>query len=161
MYGPPKDVDGECNARLFIGDDYGDNTSTMRCNLPPNHEPPHCEKYHSCDSGDVVVTWQRDVRKECAHCHKLIKSVCYVNENVDGKEVEKPLCVDCYGAHQGLIALEKVVSREIIEAIEKRIAEGYEGIKDLLVMYHEASYCFREEECAAIIKDLKDLIDGK
>lgn len=31
MYGEPEDVDGECNARLYIGDNYGDNHATMRC----------------------------------------------------------------------------------------------------------------------------------
>jgi hypothetical protein len=28
MFGPPKDVPGECNARLSIGDDYGDNAAS-------------------------------------------------------------------------------------------------------------------------------------
>ena len=31
MFGPPEDVAGECNVRLEIGDDYGDNSATMRC----------------------------------------------------------------------------------------------------------------------------------
>lgn len=35
MFGPPEDKPGECNARLFIGDDFGDNTTTMRCGLAP------------------------------------------------------------------------------------------------------------------------------
>ena len=58
MYGEPKDVEGECNARLYIGDDFGDNTATMRCSMSPGHPLPHRE----CCSR-FTVTWNKDERE--------------------------------------------------------------------------------------------------
>jgi hypothetical protein len=63
MFGPPKDVEGECNARLYIADDYGDNTATMRCQLEPGHDGPHREEYQR-HGKPVVVTWHVDDREE-------------------------------------------------------------------------------------------------
>jgi hypothetical protein len=62
MWGPPKDVEGECNARLHIGDDYGDNRATMRCHLPEGHEGDHREKYLFDEEDpkaahNVTITW--------------------------------------------------------------------------------------------------------
>lgn len=62
MFGPPKDVDGECNSHLYIGDDYGDNHSTMRCRLLKGHDGPHREEFRR-DGGQVVVTWEKDERE--------------------------------------------------------------------------------------------------
>ena len=58
MFGPPEDVPGECNARLGIGDDYGDNTATMRCQLQPGHEGLHQEEFEA-NGGKVIVTWEK------------------------------------------------------------------------------------------------------
>ena len=58
LFGPPKDVPGECNARLSIGDDYGDNAATMRCSLSPGHDGLHQEKFKS-NGGQVIVTWEK------------------------------------------------------------------------------------------------------
>lgn len=33
MFGPPKDVLGACNAKIFLGDDYGGNICTVICQL--------------------------------------------------------------------------------------------------------------------------------
>ena len=63
MFGPPKDVEGECNARLHIGDDYGDNCATMRCGLSPGHEGLHREE-HGETGNPVVVTWVKDERED-------------------------------------------------------------------------------------------------
>jgi len=65
MNGPQKDVEGECNARLSIGDDYGDNSATMRCQLKPGHDGPHMERYNAAYGDDVnivTVTWEKDTR---------------------------------------------------------------------------------------------------
>jgi hypothetical protein len=63
MCGEPEDVAGQCNARLFIGDNFMDNHATMRCQLAPEHQGLHEERYG--DPGDqVVVTWERDQREE-------------------------------------------------------------------------------------------------
>ena len=43
MFGPPKDVQGECNARMVIGDDSGDYDCTFRCVLSANHGGQHFE----------------------------------------------------------------------------------------------------------------------
>lgn len=61
MFGPPKDVEGQCNARLYLGDDYGDNTCTHRCFLPAGHEGLHKEEFKH-GGGQVVVTWEKDER---------------------------------------------------------------------------------------------------
>lgn len=64
MFGEPSDVDGECNARLFLADNYGDNHATIRCQLAPGHEELHQEK---CRNGTVTITWATDERKRCDH----------------------------------------------------------------------------------------------
>jgi hypothetical protein len=63
-YGPPEDVDGECNARLFIGDDYGDNECTIRCQLQPNHGGKHREVWNPLNMGIVTIEWEHDERQE-------------------------------------------------------------------------------------------------
>ena len=64
MNGPPKDVEGRCNARLRIGDDYGDNVATFLCQLLPGHEGPHEEKFdHGEIDNPVCVTWVKDAGK--------------------------------------------------------------------------------------------------
>lgn len=70
MGGEPSDRDGECNARLFIGDIYGDNHATMRCQLAPGHLGVHQETYDGAFAGKVTVTWENDERAECGHCGK-------------------------------------------------------------------------------------------
>lgn len=56
--GPPKDGEGRCNARLSIGDDYGDNSATMRCQLEPGHSGAHSEEWHHEPEKKAVVTWE-------------------------------------------------------------------------------------------------------
>jgi len=58
-YGEPKDVEGQCNARMSIADNYGDNHTTIVCQLPPGHEGLHCEKYNASSAGQVTITWER------------------------------------------------------------------------------------------------------
>lgn len=62
MGGVTHDVDNECNARLRIADDYGDNHATMRCTLAPGHEGKHREVYKSLRGGEVTIEWTRDAR---------------------------------------------------------------------------------------------------
>lgn len=63
MFGPPKDTEGQCNARLFLGDDYGDNTVTFRCTLKPGHQGHHSEQFFRSGTVDAVdVTWAKDER---------------------------------------------------------------------------------------------------
>jgi hypothetical protein len=47
-----------CKAKLFIGDDYGDNTATMRCQLPGGHDGPHLESF--IRDGKISITWEKD-----------------------------------------------------------------------------------------------------
>mgnify|MGYP001612492560 CR=1 FL=1 len=65
---PYQDTDdhpNECNAHLYIGDDYGDNHATMRCQELPGHPLPHREKFtHSRGSNEIDVTWTIDEREE-------------------------------------------------------------------------------------------------
>lgn len=57
-FGEPKPVEGKCNARLYIGDNYGDNHTTMMCQLEPLHDGDHQESYQSSGSGRVTTTWE-------------------------------------------------------------------------------------------------------
>jgi len=41
MYGEPEDVAGQCNAHLYIEDNFGDNHATMRCQLALGHAGKH------------------------------------------------------------------------------------------------------------------------
>lgn len=58
----PDDVPGDCNARLYIADNFGDNHATMRCQLPKGHEGRHREEY-VVSRNEVTVTWEKDGRR--------------------------------------------------------------------------------------------------
>lgn len=96
MHGEPEDKPGECNGRLIIADNHGDNHATMRCQLEPGHEGLHQEAYKS-GGGRVVVTWEKDERKTCHFCNRDLGLGCDW-EWVD--DPEKPgedvvACDDC------------------------------------------------------------------
>jgi hypothetical protein len=61
MYGPPEDKEGECNNRMVMGDDYGDNSCTMRCQREPDHIGLHQEKYPDLDHDEITITWGNPV----------------------------------------------------------------------------------------------------
>lgn len=74
--GPPEDVAGQCNARLIIGDDYGDNSSTFRCQLEPGHEGMHEESFvRSRTGGKVSIHWEEDETAICPRCHRRAEKV--------------------------------------------------------------------------------------
>lgn len=62
MSGKPEDTKGECNAHLYICDDYGDNEATICCQLPEGHEGTHCEWFYRGE-GKVVISWEKDERR--------------------------------------------------------------------------------------------------
>ena len=62
--GEPDDVPGDCNARLYIADNFGDNHATMRCQLPEGHEGQHRESFTKMDEGACIVQWERDGRHD-------------------------------------------------------------------------------------------------
>lgn len=64
MHGTPSDVADECNAHLYLADDHGDNTCTIRCQLPLGHEGLHREV---CRGDTVTITWKIDQRVKCDH----------------------------------------------------------------------------------------------
>lgn len=55
-----------CQAELHIGDDYGDNHATMRCQLDEGHEGPHVERFRmlggETGARDCRVSWVGDDR---------------------------------------------------------------------------------------------------
>jgi len=65
-YGEPEDVPGQCNAHLYISDDFGDNHATIRCQLPPGHEGPHQEKFNRVEAGTCSVCWEHSERLDAA-----------------------------------------------------------------------------------------------
>jgi hypothetical protein len=69
MYGPEPTKPGECGARLWIGDDYGDNSATMVCRLPEGHEGWHEETWGQ-EGERKLIRWEKDQRKRCQHCGK-------------------------------------------------------------------------------------------
>ena len=100
MWGEPKDADHECNARLFISDNYGDGTATMRCQLAPNHDGLHKEEFMR-EGGTVTVTWVVDERKKCDHgCGQWDQS--HDDENVTcPKDADDHEFSDCAFCHVG------------------------------------------------------------
>ena len=66
MFGEPQDEESECNARLFIADNYGDGSATIRCQLAPSHEGLHKEEFMR-EGGLVTITWVADERERCDH----------------------------------------------------------------------------------------------
>ena len=60
-FGEPDDVSGECNADLYLADDFGDNHVTIRCQLPKGHDGCHEER---CREGTVTIQWDEDERKQ-------------------------------------------------------------------------------------------------
>ena len=63
MYGTPEDVPGECNAHLYLADDYADNHATLRCQFSKGHDGPHQETFERQDK-PVTITWHIDERPE-------------------------------------------------------------------------------------------------
>jgi len=64
------DVKGECNARLFIGADHGEDTATFRCGLHAGHGGLHSAMYDAnagCDfpSSMVSIKWVLDETIVC------------------------------------------------------------------------------------------------
>jgi len=60
MFGPPKDIEGQCNCRFEIADDYGDNHATMLCQLTPGHEREHEERWFYQAAGqrfEAILRW--------------------------------------------------------------------------------------------------------
>ena len=92
MYGEPEDTPGECNARLYIGDNYGDGTATMRCQREPGHPGPHVELFdrdREEGAGAVRIEWERDESRICPKCCKRTGSG--LTEDPIGQRV----CLDC------------------------------------------------------------------
>lgn len=54
MFGKPQEVEGECNACLFIADDHGDGTATIRCKLIPGHKELHQEQFER-DGSPITI----------------------------------------------------------------------------------------------------------
>lgn len=52
----------KCMAELHIGDDYGDNQATIRCQLEVGHEGPHQEIFDR--DGEVKITFVCNEREE-------------------------------------------------------------------------------------------------
>ncbi len=87
----PEDVPGQCNARLYIGDDHGDNHATMRCGEEPSHLPPHRERYERSDGGQhVEITWTQDERNTCDECKGKFDEVVYC------ENCQRDLCTECF-----------------------------------------------------------------
>lgn len=93
-FGEPDDVAGECNAHLYVGDNFGDNHATMRCRLPAGHEGDHREVWRD---GMVVLTWARQE----ARCNKCWgKGYVYEPDAEITDDYEEPKCQVCDGTGQ-------------------------------------------------------------
>ena len=105
MFGEPSEIDGECNAMLFIGDNYGDNHASMRCQLAPNHEGLHQEQF-AREGGPVTITWTADERVRCDHgCGQWKHDHDRDNEAVQcPKDADDHEFSDCAFCHPGMDA---------------------------------------------------------
>ena len=58
------DVEGQCEARLFLEDAYGDNSCAIFCQLEPGHGhgEPHQRLFEHGPGNWVLITWLRDER---------------------------------------------------------------------------------------------------
>jgi hypothetical protein len=110
MFGPQKDKPNQCNARMFLGDDYGDNDATFRCQLPVGHEGPHQEKFErkqmaptdiwpnppkSC--GKAVISWEFDERFDCPYHGVQNTSECRVCDDARRNYEHENACEKCFG----------------------------------------------------------------
>ena len=68
-FNEPVDVDGECNAHLYVADNFGDNHATMRCGKPTGHQGDHTETFLRGES-KVTVTWIIDERRRSKTSHE-------------------------------------------------------------------------------------------
>ena len=107
MIGEPLDIEGQCNAHLYIADNCGDNHATIRCCLPKGHHMAHQEIVEA-RFGIAEVTWMTDERDwermvnitekgityHCCLCNKYKTDSCDYYLDEDGKE--KICCYDCY-----------------------------------------------------------------
>lgn len=75
--------DGICHAVCYIGDDFGDNSATFRCQLEKLHSDMHEEKFQR-DGRQFSMRWEgdeellrldRDVIYFCEKAEKLIASI--------------------------------------------------------------------------------------
>ena len=58
-------MSGICGAMRFLADDHGDNTCTIRCGLPPDHNGNHREVFTRDTAGKVNIAWAKDERYVC------------------------------------------------------------------------------------------------
>lgn len=105
MLGEPQDKEDECNARLFIGDNYGDGTATMRCQLGPGHGGVHQEQF-TRRGALVTITWVHDERERCDHgCGQWRHA--HNDENItcpnDAADHEYSDCHYCHPATEGTV----------------------------------------------------------
>lgn len=89
-YNDDPDQSNQCNARLYLADDCGDNHATIRCHLFPGHGGPHSESFERLHNHNkVAIMWTVDERDKCVCCGKL------------GEEFRRcqnccqPICEDC------------------------------------------------------------------
>lgn len=132
MFGPPKDKEGDCNARLFLGDDYGDNHTTIKCMLPEGHEGKHKEWFtRSYNKNDVVIEWTKDERKLCENCKTpfddswtsqcpncSFEECCGCDSWVDPSKHDIDKCLD------EMIAKEEAAEEEACRKAENSVPEG-------------------------------------
>jgi len=90
MFGPPEDIEGKCNARLYLGDDMGDGSCTFTCQLELDHEGLHKEVFNRAypdEAGECIVTWERDESQPCSSCGRRYSSI-----DLDSKD---SVCYSC------------------------------------------------------------------
>jgi hypothetical protein len=80
----PKDITGQCNAHLYLSDDFSDSHITIRCNLKERHKGKHQNCF-----GRGTVTWEKDERYVCAKHGRQLDDwcrQCYEEDSADGTQ---------------------------------------------------------------------------
>jgi len=102
-----KDVNGECSAHLYIGDNYGDGTATMRCQLPENHKGKHQEEFSRGEGKLIIISWEHDERdyniyEECKSCSGMGFFEITISTGIDYND-----CKKCNGLGKMIVGREK------------------------------------------------------
>jgi len=123
----PKDIPGECNARIYVWEDYnGDSYSGVRCSLKEGHEGFHKASYNDeYRAGDIIIQWEKDSREWCEVCGLGFPSLswdttCWTCK----KNIMDKICKECDSPDCSAMIDDDTCPIEIED--EKRCKENYE-----------------------------------
>lgn len=64
LFGTPANIEGACNARQYLTDDYMNHQAIFRCERTPGHDGPHSETLNRPNGRTTTITWTEDDRED-------------------------------------------------------------------------------------------------